>query len=218
MTLTAILALSIGSASEAMAAKDFYCKAMPASIGDGSPTHPTGPHVYDLGTTGSCTDIEYATQFNKKCEGPANSKCSGRAQYDAKFNDAAFWCAKGVPNNSVIRAYAAVGYTGKYNAAQTKGTLVNIPAQTTTTYDCNGVPGTWLDKPSQGNGFKARCVKTACNAVAGVPPVPAWVSIGSNWASSTGPAWVSDDKGNVWYGVPANAKTVVVAPATCKWK
>lgn len=206
----------IGWATDASAAKSFFCKATIASIGDPSPKSLSGPFVYDLGTVGSCTDIQWSTQFNTQCEGPANSACSTKASGDNNFNSAAFWCAKGVPNGSTIRAYAAVG-TGKYNAAQTKGVLTNIAAVTKTVYDCNGMPGTWLDNPSPGNGYHARCVKNSCNAVSGVPAAPSWVSIGTAWSSATGAAWVTDDKGNIWYGVPAHATTTVVSTAQCHW-
>jgi hypothetical protein len=217
VVFSAMMVCVIGWATDASAAKSFFCKATIASIGDPSPTSLSGPLVYDLGTVGSCTDIEWSSQFNKKCEGPANSACSTKASGDNNFNSAAFWCAKGVPNGSTIRAYAAVG-TGKYNAAQTKGVLINIAAVTNTTYDCNGMPGTWLDNPSSGNGGHARCVKNSCNAVSGVPAAPSWVSIGTAWSSATGAAWVTDGSGNIWYGVPAHATTTIVSAAECRWQ
>jgi len=212
---SSMLACIIGGQTDAHAAKSFFCKATIASIGDPSPKSLSGPLVYDLGKVGSCTDLEWSTKFNSKCEGPAHSACSTKASADNNFNSAAFWCAKGVPNGSTIRAYAAVS-TGKYSSVQTKGVLTNIAAVTKTIYDCNGMPGTWLDNPSQGNGNQGRCVKNSCNAVSGVPAAPSWVSIGAAW-SSTGAAWLTDASGNIWYGVPAHATTAVVSAAQCHW-
>ena len=60
----AILACCVGWATEATAAKTFFCKATIAGLGDPSPVSLSGPLVYDLGTQGSCTDLQYATQFN----------------------------------------------------------------------------------------------------------------------------------------------------------
>jgi hypothetical protein len=218
----ALLSSCAGWATEAAAAKSFFCKATIAGLGDPSPVSLSGPLVYDMGTTGSCTDLQYSTQFNLKCAGPAGSACSSTASGDANFNSAAFWCAKGVPNGSTIRAYSAVGAAvapkGRYNAAQTKGVLINKPAVTSTTYDCNGMPGTWLDNPSSGNGGHARCIKNSCNAVSGVPAAPSWTSIGTAWSTAPGAAWVTDGSGNIWYGVPAHATTTVVSAAECRWQ
>lgn len=216
VAFSVILGCAIGGATDAYGAKSFFCKATIASIGDPSPKSLSGPFVYDLGTVGSCTDFEATAQLNTKCEGPAASACSTKASGDGNFNSAAFWCNKGVPTGSTIRAYAAVG-TGKYDTAQTKGVLINIAAVTNTTYDCNGIPGTWLDNPSSGNGGHARCVKNSCNAVSGVPAAPSWVSIGTGW-SSAGAAWLTDGSGNIWYGVPAHATTTQVSAAECRWQ
>jgi hypothetical protein len=214
--------LSIGWATGAEAEKSFFCKATTAAQGDGSPVSLSGPLVYDMGTVGSCTDLQYVGQFNTKCAGPANSACSTKAIGDNNFNSAQFWCDKNVPNGSTIRAYAAVGPPvvpkGRYNAAQTKGILINKPAVANTTYDCNGTPGTWLDNPSAGNGGHARCVKNSCNAVSGVPTAPPWFSIGTAWSSAAGAAWVTDGSGDIWYGVPAHATTVVVSGPECHWQ
>jgi len=213
----AILSSCVGWATGAAAEHTFFCKATIASDGDPGPISLSGPLVYDMGTVGSCTDAQHITHFQTKCQDPANSACSTKALGDGNFNSAAFWCAKGVSNGSTIRAYAEVGANGKYTTAQTKGVLINKPAVTKTTYDCNGLPGTWLDNPSSGNGGHARCVKNSCNAVSGVPAAPAWVSIGTAW-SSAGAAWVTDDRGDIWYGVPAHATTTVVSPAECHWQ
>jgi hypothetical protein len=218
----AILSSCVGWATDATAAHTFFCKATTAAEGDGSPVSLSGPLVYDMGTVGSCTDVEFNLQFNLKCAGPANSACSTKATGDSNFNNAAFWCAKGVPDGSTIRAYAAVGAPvapkGRYNTAQTKGVLINKPAVINTTYDCNNAPGTWLDSPTSGNGGHARCIKNSCNAVSGVPAAPSWTSIGTAWTSATGPAWVTDGSGNIWYGVPAHATTTIVKPAECHWQ
>jgi hypothetical protein len=220
MLFAAILTSSLSLATDAVAAHSFFCKATIASIGDPGPVNLTGPLVYDMGTMGSCTDYQDDNPllFQKQCQDPANSACSTKASGDHQFNDAAFWCAKSVPNGSWIRAYAEVGAKGKFTTAQTKGVLINKPAVTKITYDCNGMPGTWLDNPTSGNGNHARCVKNSCNAVSGVPPAPAWVSIGTAWSSATGPAWATDASGNIWYGVPAHATTTIVSPAECHWQ
>ena len=214
----AILASSLSLATDAVAAHSFFCKATISGFGDPGPVSLSGPLVYDLGTVGSCTDAQHSFQIQSQCQTPANSACSAKAQGDSNFNSAAFWCAKGVPNGSTIRAYAEVGASGKYTAAQTKGVLINKPAVTKTTYDCNGMPGTWLDNPSSGNGGHARCVKNSCNAVSGVPAAPSWISIGTAWSSATGPAWATDASGNIWYGVPAHATTTIISPAECHWQ
>lgn len=222
VAFAALLSSYAGWATEATAEKSFFCKATTAANGDSSPVSLSGPLVYDMGTLGSCTDLQYTAQFNLKCAGPAGSACSAKALGDANFNSAAFWCAKSVPNGSTIRAYSAVGPAvapkGRYNAAQTKGVLINKPAVTKTTYDCNGMPGTWLDNPSTGNGGHARCVKNSANAVNGVPIAPPWTSIGTSWQTATGPAWTTDGSGNIWYGVPAHATTAIVTPAECHWQ
>ena len=105
---TAILSLCIGWATEAAAAKSFFCK---ATVDQGSsPISLSGPLVYDMGILGNCTDVQYAGfNYNSKCSGPAQTACSTKASGDADFNSAAFWCAKGVPNGSTIIAYSAVG-------------------------------------------------------------------------------------------------------------
>ena len=63
----AILSSCMGWATDAAAEKTFFCKATTASIGDPSPTSLSGPFVYDMGTVGSCTDVQWTTQFNTKC-------------------------------------------------------------------------------------------------------------------------------------------------------
>jgi hypothetical protein len=222
VSFAAILSSCAGWATEAAASKSFFCKATIAGLGDPSPVSLSGPLVYDMGTQGSCTDLQYSAQFNLKCAGPAGSACSAHASGDGNFNSALFWCAKGVPDGSTIRAYSAVGAAvapkGRYNAAQTKGVLINKPAVINITYDCNAMPGTWLDNPSTGNGGHARCVKNSANAVGGVPIAPPWTSIGTPWSTATGPAWVTDGSGNIWYGVPAHATTTVITPAECRWQ
>lgn len=210
--------LTIGWATDAVAQHSYFCKATIASIGDPGPVSLAGTLVYDMGTVGSCTTANHICCFQKQCQDPANSACSTKASKDPQFNDAAFWCAKGVPNGSWIRAYAEVGASGKYTTAQTKAVLINKPAVTKITYDCNGMPGTWLDNPSSGNGGHARCVKNSCNAVSGVPAAPSWVSIGPAWSSATGAAWATDASGNIWYGVPAHATTTIITPAECHWQ
>src|ERR1700682_4041938 len=104
----AILSLCIGWATEAAAAKSFFCK---ATVDQGSsPISLSGPLVYDMGILGSCTDVQYAGfNYNSKCSGPAQTACSTKASGDADFNSAAFWCAKGVPNGSASKAYFAGG-------------------------------------------------------------------------------------------------------------
>jgi hypothetical protein len=223
-TLNALLfaAILMGWATDAAADHSFFCKATIAAIGDGGPVSLSGPLVYDMGVLGSCSDYQFQLQFIPKCQVPAKVACSSKASGDANFNSAAFWCSKGVPDGSTIRAYAAVGAPvapkGRYEACQTKGILINKPAVTKTTYDCNGMPGTWLDNPTSGNGGHARCIKNSCNAVSGVPAAPSWVSIGTAWPAATGPAWVTDGSGNIWYGVPAHATTVIVSQAECRWQ
>lgn len=218
----AILNSCVGWATEAVAAKSYFCKATIAADADHGPVSLSGPLVYDMGTVGSCTDAQFASQFNLRCAAPANSACSTTAKGDSNFNSAAFWCAKGVPNGSTIRAYVGVGPPnapkGRYNTAQTKGVLINKPAVTKTTYDCNAMPGTWLDPPTAGNGNHARCIKNSCNAVSGVPIAPAWTSIGTAWTTATGAAWLTNAVGDVYYGVPAHATITVISPAECRWQ
>lgn len=127
-------------------------------------------------------------------------------------------CAMGCPNGSHVSAFSAVGTAAYRAVAPEIGVLKNTPAVISTTYDCNGMPGTWLDKPTSGNGGHARCVKNSCNAIGGVPIAPSWFSIGTAWSSATGPAWVTDGSGNIWYGVPAHATTTIVNPAECRWQ
>lgn len=218
LLFAAILSSCAGWATNATAEHSFFCKATIASDADFGPISLSGPLVYDMGVLGSCTDAQHTLHFNTKCQVPANSDCSTKAAGDGNFNSAAFWCAKGVPSGSTIRAYAEVGANGKYTAAQTKGVLINTPAVTNTTYDCNAVPGTWLDNPSPGNGGHARCVRNSCNAVIGVPEAPAWTSIGMAWSSATGAAWVTDATGNIWYGVPAHATVTEISAAVCRWQ
>jgi hypothetical protein len=222
VSFAAILSSCAGWVTEAAASKSFFCKATIAPLGDPSPTSLSGPLVYDMGQPGSCTDLQYSTQFNLKCAGPAGSACSSVASGDANFNSAAFWCAKGVPNGSTIRAYSAVGPAvapkGRYNAAQTKGVLINKPAVTNTTYDCSNAPGTWLDAPASTNGYHGRCVKNSCNAVSGVPTAPNWTYIGAAWTSNAPGTWITDASGNIWYGVLAHSTTTVVTPAECHWQ
>jgi hypothetical protein len=221
-----ILSSCVGWATGAAAAKSFFCKATIASIGDPGPVSLSGPLVYDMGTVGSCTDGQYATNFNSACKPAAKYNCQVKATGipppppDHNYNSAAFWCGLGAPNGSTIKAYAAIGPPvapkGKYFPADIKGVLINKPAVTQTTYDCNQYPGTWLDNPSAGNGYHARCVKTF--AVNVVPPLPPWTSIGTPWQTATGPAWVTDGSGNIWYGVPATATMTVVSPPECRWQ
>lgn len=154
-----------------------------------------------------CDDnrVDCSTRCNKACSGYVGSQSFANSL-----------CAKGITNGAVLKCYSHVGTKG-WQTNQTIGTLTNIAAVTKTTYDCNGMPGTWLDNPSSGNGGHARCVKSSCNAVSGVPAAPSWVSIGTAWSSATGAAWVTDDKGDVWYGVPAHATTTIVSAAQCHW-
>jgi hypothetical protein len=217
MSFAAILSSSIAWATGADAAHTFFCKATIASDADFGPIGLSGPLVYEMPTQGSCSNSQHSLHFQTQCQDPANSACSTYASGDSSFNSAAFWCGKGVPNGSTIRAYAEVGANGKYTAAQTKGILINKPAVVNTTYDCN-IPGTWLDNPSAGNGGHARCVKNSCNAVSGVPAAPSWTSIGPSWSSATGAAWVTDGSGDIWYGVPAHATTIVVSGPECHWQ
>jgi hypothetical protein len=224
----AILTFYVGWATEASAAKSFFCKATIASIGDPGPVSLSGPLVYNMGTVGSCDNLQYATNFNSACKPAAAYNCRAKAtgippnSPDSNYNSAAFWCGLGAPDGSIIRAYAGVGPPvapkGRYFAADTKGILVNKPAVTNTTYDCNGIPGTWLDNPSTGNGGHARCVKTVAHADPNGPPAPPWTSIPPSSWQGPGPAWVTDGSGNIWYGVPALATTTVVTPADCRWQ
>ncbi len=220
--VAAILTVCVGWATEAVAAKSFFCKATIASIGDAGAVSMSGSLVYDMGTVGSCDDLQYATNFSSACLVAAAYNCRTKATADAQYNSAVFWCGLGVPNGSVIKAYAAVGPPvapkGRYTGVNIKGILINQPAVTTTTYDCNLMPGTWLDNPSTGNGGHARCVVTVATAVSGVPHAPAWTSIGTSWQTATGPAWVTDGTGNIWYGVPAHATTIIISAAQCHWQ
>lgn len=148
----AILSSFAGWATGASAEHTFFCKATISSLGDPGPVSLSGPLVYDLGTTGSCTDAQHVTQFNAKCEVPAHDNCSTKAAGDANFNSAAFWCAKGVPDGSLIRAYAEVGASGKYKAAQTKGirsTSRLSPRPRTTAMRCRG-PGSTIPRRATG--------------------------------------------------------------------
>jgi hypothetical protein len=224
----AALSYCVGWTSEATAAKSFFCKATTAAQGDSAPVSLSGSLVYNMGTVGSCDDLGYATNFNNACKPAAGYNCRikatglGSIPPEPNYNSAAFWCSQGAPNGSTIRAYAGVGPPvspkGRYFQAVTKGVLINKPAVVNITYDCNAMPGTWLDNPSTGNGGHARCVKNSANAVGGVPIAPPWTSIGTPWTSATGPAWVTDGSGNIWYGVPAHATTTVVTPAECRWQ
>jgi hypothetical protein len=225
IVFVALLSSCMVLAKEAKAAHGFFCKATIAAIGDSSPSSLSGPLVYDMGTVGSCTDVQFNTQFSAKCLEPAKGACKSKALADANFKNAIFWCDKGVPDGSTIRAYVAVGapnalpeFKGKYYLAHPGGVLINKPAVTKMTYDCATLPGTWLDNPTSGNGGHARCVRNSANAVSGVPAAPSWVSIGTAWTSATGPAWVTDGSGNIWYGVPAPATTTIVSPVECHWQ
>ncbi|HEV3185044.1 MAG TPA: hypothetical protein VGZ49_09180 [Xanthobacteraceae bacterium] len=162
-----------------------------------------------------------ATYTGANQQGEANQKacatlCASAASADIGSQAlATAACAMGCPNGSVIKAYSAVGNKPYRDDQLSIGTLINTPPVTKTTYDCNAMPGTWLDNPSSGNGGHARCVKNSCDAVNGVPAAPHWTSIGTAWSSATGAAWVTDGSGDIWYGVPAHATTTVVSPAQC---
>ena len=222
----AILSCCVASATEAVAAKSFFCKATTAALGDPGPVSLSGSLVYDMGTVGSCDNSQYATNFNGACKPAAAYNCRLRAiglpppPPDPNYNSAAFWCSLGAPDHSTIKAYAGVGPPvapkGRYFPVDIKGILINKPAVTKTTYDCNLMPGTWLDNPSVGNGGHARCVKTS--PISNIPPPPPWTSIGTPWSVATGPAWITDGSGNIWYGVPATATTTVISPAECRWQ
>lgn len=151
-----------------------------------------------------------------KARADCSQKCNLAA--DPYRNNPGAFCAKGTTgptrNGVTLRAYSHVGTRG-WEANDTIGTLTNVSAVVKTTYDCNGLPGTWLDNPTTGNGNHARCVKNSCNAVGGVPVAPAWTSIGTGWSSATAAAWVTDGTGNIWYGVPAHATTTIVQQAQC---
>jgi hypothetical protein len=223
-----ILSSCLGWATDASAAKTFFCKATTAAQGDGSPVSLSGPLVYDMSPVGSCDNLAYFGNFTGACKPAALYNCKAKATGiptpppNANYNSAAFWCGLPVPDGSIIRAYAAVGPPvapkGRYNIADTKGVLINKPAVTSTTYDCNASPGTWLDNPSAGNGGHARCVINSAVAVGGVSPAPPWTSIGPTPWSSAGPAWTTDGSGNIWYGVPAHATTTVITAAQCRWQ
>jgi hypothetical protein len=207
--LAATMTCAIGAATGAAAAdRTFFCKATTAAVGDGDPGSLSGPYVLDIGNQGSCTEVQYATNRNNACNVPAHNKCSTAATQNANFNSAAFWCSRGVPNGSTIRAYAAVS-TGAYSAAQTKGVLTNLPAVTQT--KC---PNGWLANPSNVNGgvtTDGKCKKAS--GTLSITPLPA----NGTQLGTYGFSW-----GNViWaWGTTANggaAVTSVITPAACHW-
>ena len=211
--------------------KSYFCKATTSSIGDPSPsTLPAGAAhslAYDLGTVGSCNQTQYSTNFQPSCQTPANAACSSKALADSDFNSAAFWCARGTPNGSTIRAYAAVGQPrtpasidkGKYIAAQTKGVLINTPAVTTTTCQCPA--GWWANTTNLDGGVTAdgRCKKPACgpNTVVPSPADGTPIGSGSNpWGFSWGNAFYA--WGTNANGGAASCTTVITTAAVCKWQ
>jgi hypothetical protein len=210
--VTAILVCMIGWATDAFAEAHCYCKLScynqtGTSVGSvlkdyGILTTYSGPFQQSPANQNNCRQL---------CKAAASADVGAQALATAA-------CAMGCPNGSIVKAYSAVGNKPYDSGAYlTIGTLVNTPAVTNTTYDCGGVPGTWLDPPTAGNGNHARCIKTSCAAVDGVPAAPPWVAIGTGWASATGPVWGTDGSGNIWYGVPAPSTTTEVSPAQCHW-
>jgi hypothetical protein len=214
----AVLGSGAGWATEADAAKSYFCKATIAADADHGPVSLSGPLVYDLGTVGSCTDVEFATRFQNNCATPANSACSTKANGDSNFNSAAFWCAKGVPNGATIRAYVGVGPPnapkGRYNTAQTKGVLINKPAVVATTCTC---PSGWEAHEYPAGHKDGRCFKLACgpSAVRPFPEGPigdnnAW---GFTWGNGSFYAW-----GNAANGGAPKCETHITSPAECRWQ
>lgn len=216
LLLAVVLCWWGGSASPAFATATCWCE-IATAWSDGTYNAVQVSLTSNVGTSynschGGCCG-EQCDANRADCSNRCNNACSG---YVGSQSFANSLCAKGIANGTVLKCYSHVGTKG-WEANQTIGTLINIAAVTNTIYDCNGMPGTWLDNPTPGNGHHARCVKNSCNAVSGVPAAPSWVSIGTAWSSATGAAWTTDGSGNIWYGVPAHATTTVVSAAQCHW-
>jgi hypothetical protein len=220
----AILSSCVGWVTEATAAHTFYCKATIASDADWGPETLYGPLVYDMSPVGSCTNWEHIHRFNRDCEDPAHDACSTKASNDPSFNSAAFWCAKGVPTGSTIRAYAEVGANGKYKAAQTHpGVLINTPQYTTTVTTCtcphgwfgdNGVDGGVTTSPEH------RCAKNACAPITITPLPPQNSMIGSGsqpWGFSWGNAFYAFSNSTNG-GAPNCVDENTVHLAVCQWQ
>ncbi len=208
-----VLACCLGSADSARADAHCFCK---LSCYNQAGNMSVGSTLKDYGWLATYTG---ATQQGEANQNACKQLCATKASADIGSPAlAAAACAMGCPNGSVIKAYSAVGNKPYRDDQLTIGTLVNKPPVTQTTYDCNSIPGTWLDNPSSGNGGHARCIRNSCNAVSGVPDAPHWTSIGTSWTTATGAAWVTDGSGNIWYGVPARATTIEVKPRECRWQ
>jgi hypothetical protein len=209
----AILVCCVGWSNNASADAHCFCK---LSCYPQAGNMSVGSTLKDYGWLATYTGINQQSEANQNA---CKALCATTASVDVGSQAlATAACAMGCPNGSVIKAYSAVGNKPYRDDNLTIGTLIRKPAVTQTTYDCNSLPGTWLDNPSAGNGGHARCVKNSANAVSGVPIAPPWTSIGTSWQTATGPAWVTDGSGNIWYGVPAHATTTVVSPAECRWQ
>jgi hypothetical protein len=206
----AILGWYVGGSESALADAHCFCK---LSCYNQAGNLSVGSTLKDYGWLATYTGINQQGGANQNaCAGLCASAASADIHSQALATAA---CAMGCPNGDVVKAYSAVGNKPYRDDNLTIGTLVHTPPVTKTTYDCNAMPGTWLDNPSSGNGNHARCIKNSCDAVAGVPPAPSWTSIGTAWSTATGAAWVTDGSGNIWYGIPAHATTTVVSPAEC---
>jgi len=213
VVFAAMLGWCLGGSENAFADAHCFCKISCANLTNSTTATMV---IKDYGTLATYTGLNQQSDSNQTA---CNTKCTDTAKVDildpAKRQGIAnLACAAHCPNGSNVNAWSAVG-TKEYKTAGPFGTLVNTPAVTKTTYDCNGLPGTWLDNPSSGNGGHARCVKNSANAVQGVPIAPPWTSIGTSWQTATGPAWITDGSGNIWYGVPAHATVTVVTAAQC---
>lgn len=208
----AMLGCCMGWSENARAEAHCFCKL--SCYGQAGNTS-VGSVLKDYGWLATYTGVNQQSESNQN---NCKSLCAAAATADIGSPAlATAACAMGCPNGTVVKAYSAVGNKPYRDDNLVIGTLVNTPPVTQTTYDCNAIPGTWLDNPSTGNGGHARCIKNSANAVTGVPIAPPWTSIGTPWNTATGPAWVTDGSGDIWYGVPAHATTTVVSPAQCHW-
>lgn len=213
MSLAAVVGICAGLPTDALADAHCYCH---LSCYDQTGNMSVGSSLKNYGWLATYTG---AGQQNEAHQQQCQASCKAAAAPDIGSQAlATAACAMGCPNGTVVRAYSAAGNKPYREASGSTpiGTLINTPPVTNTTYSCPA--GTWLDSPSQGNGQHARCIKNSCNAATGVPAAPSWVSIGTSWSTATGPAWVTDNQGNIWYGVPARGTVTVIKPAECRWQ
>jgi hypothetical protein len=224
VSFAVILSSCAGWATDAAAEKSFFCKATIASIGDPGPVSLSGPLVYDMQTVGSCDNLAYATNFNAACKPAAAYNCRAKATGipptlpDDSYNSAAFWCGLGVPDGSIIRAYAGVGPPvspkGRYYPVDTKGVLINKPEVSTTSCTC---PTGWEEHEYPAGHKDGRCFQLACgpSTVRPFPEGPigdnnAW---GFTWGNGSFYAW-----GNAANGGAPTCWTLITSRAECRWQ